>query len=136
MKNNYSCHAPYLRNHTLSDHNFWYTYLKWWYDDISKCFFIFKKFWFFRLLGRIKGQKWHKMKNNYIRHAPYLRNCTLSDHDFWCIYVKWWYLPVLYFLKMLIFQAVRGAKGQKMAQNEKYLHPWHTISEEPYIIWS
>ena len=23
--------APYLRNRTLSDHNFWYAYVKWWY---------------------------------------------------------------------------------------------------------
>ena len=28
--NNYICHAPYLRNRTSSDHNFWYTYVKWW----------------------------------------------------------------------------------------------------------
>ena len=25
------CRAPYLRNGALSDHNFWYTYVKWWY---------------------------------------------------------------------------------------------------------
>ena len=44
------CCAPYLRNHTSSDHNFWYTYIN---DDISRCLFlIFLKIWFFGLLGR------------------------------------------------------------------------------------
>ena len=31
--------APYLRNRTSSDHDFWYTCVKWWY--LQKCFFIF-----------------------------------------------------------------------------------------------
>ena len=26
--------APYLRNHTLSDHSFWYTCVKWWYLQV------------------------------------------------------------------------------------------------------
>ena len=53
------CHAAYLRNHTSSDINFWYTYVKWWYLQVL--FFIFSKFWFFWLLGgkRAKnGPKW------------------------------------------------------------------------------
>ena len=51
-------------------------------------FFIFSKFWFFRLLGGLKGKKWPKIKNNYICQAPYLRNHTLSAHNFWYTYVK------------------------------------------------
>ena len=41
-------HAPYLRNHTVSDHNFWYTCktICW-----SIFFLFFKNFWFFGLLG-------------------------------------------------------------------------------------
>ena len=34
------CCAPYLRNRTSSDHNFWCTYVKY---DISRCFSIFSK---------------------------------------------------------------------------------------------
>ena len=78
----------------LSDHNFWYTCLKWWYLQLffllhlckmmisPGVFFIFVKFWFFRLLGR------------------------------------------------------GGVKGQKMTQNEKWLHASRTISQDQYSIWS
>ena len=45
--------APYLRNHTLSDHNFWYTS----HDDISRRFFSFSFFLGGRgLLGQGKGE--------------------------------------------------------------------------------
>ena len=43
------CCAPYLRNLTSSDHNFWYTYVKWSYFQMF--FFIFLKFCFLGLLG-------------------------------------------------------------------------------------
>ena len=33
------CHTSYLRNCTSYDHNFWYTYVKWWY--LQDLFFIF-----------------------------------------------------------------------------------------------
>ena len=53
------CRAPYPRNRTPSDYNFWYTYAKWslflvhWCKMIisPRVFFIFLKFWFFGLLG-------------------------------------------------------------------------------------
>ena len=31
-----------------------------------------------------------------IRRAPYLRNCTSYDHNFWYAYVKWWCLQVIF----------------------------------------
>ena len=38
---------------------------------------------------------------------------------------------------MFIFQAVRGVKGQKIAQNEEcQLHSLHVISQEQYSLWS
>ena len=40
-------HASYIRNRTSSNHNFWYTCVKWWY--IQK-FFFFLKLCFFGLL--------------------------------------------------------------------------------------
>ena len=38
-KNNYIHHTPYLRNRTSYDHNFWYTYVKWWYLQAYFSFF-------------------------------------------------------------------------------------------------
>ena len=32
-----------------------------------------------------------------VHRAPFLRNCTSSNHNFWYIYVKWWYLQALFF---------------------------------------
>ena len=61
-----------------------------------------------------------------ICRAPYLKNHTSCDHNFWYTYVKW--------LKDRRYTCV---KGQKIAQNEKYnLHPSHTLSPEQYSIWS
>ena len=55
-----------------------------------------------------------------ICRTPYLRNRTLSNHNFWCTCIKWWYLQTFFhFLEILIFWAVRRIKGQKIAQNEK-----------------
>ena len=33
------CRAAYFRNRTLSDHNFWYTYVKWWCIQVFFSFF-------------------------------------------------------------------------------------------------
>ena len=65
-------------------------------DDVQVFFFIFSKLWFFGLLRGQKGKKWPKLKNNYIRHTPYLRNRTSSDHNFWHTYLKWWYLQIIW----------------------------------------
>ena len=55
---NCMCHffcpcAPYLRYCTSSNHNFWYTWLKWWYLQVFFHFFRNLIFWAFR---RVKGQ--------------------------------------------------------------------------------
>ena len=39
-------------------------------------------------------------------------------------------------MRNLIFQVISGLKGQKMAQNDKKVCPSHSVSQEPYIIWS
>ena len=41
------CCAPYLRKHTLCDHSFWYTCVKWWYLQ----FFVFFSFFFKLFFG-------------------------------------------------------------------------------------
>ena len=64
--------------------------------------------------------------------APYLRNHTSSNHNFWCTCVKWWYLQAFfYFFEILIFWAVREVKGQKIAQNDKTLCLLCFISHYP-----
>ena len=55
-------------------------------------FFIFSKFWFFRLLAGEKSKKWPKMMKNFVCYTPYVRKHTSYDCDFWCTYVKWWHL--------------------------------------------
>ena len=89
--------SPYLRNRTSSDHNFWYTCVKWWYLQIY---------------------------SNYIRHAPYLRNSIAYDHYFWYTYVKLWYLHAFFSFFQNFDWGKRsknfdGVKGQKMAQSDK-----------------
>ena len=66
-------HAPYFRNHSSWDHNFW-----------SMCkmmislgrFSIFSKFWFFGLFVGQKMTKWPKMKrfclSHFILREPYI----------------------------------------------------------------
>ena len=51
-------------------------------------FFIFSKFWFFRLLGMSEVEKWPKITKNSFCHALYLRNHTSYHLHVWCICVK------------------------------------------------
>ena len=58
------------------------------------------------------------MKNNYICHAPYLRNSITYYHDFWYTVVKGWYLQTfIYLFLILIFQVVREVKGQNCSSS-------------------
>ena len=79
---------------------------------------------------------------NYICHAPYLRNSIGYDRDFWYTCVKWWYLEGFFsfFFHFFIFWAVRGVKGQKIAQKMKsnnYIrHLPYLRKSLAYDIWS
>ena len=45
--------------------------------------------------------------------------------------------PGFFFIfDIFIFQAVKGVKGQKIAQDDKKLCLLHFMSQEPYILWS
>ena len=112
------CQTHYLKNHTSYDSDLWYIRVKW---IISPgVFFIFSKFWFFRLLGRSKGKKWPKMTRNYVNHTPYLRKHIIVD--FWYTSVKWWHLQCFFNLfKILIFWVVKGLRVPKMTRNYKKL---------------
>ena len=55
-----------------------------------------------------------------IHCAPYLRNRTLSNHKLWYTCVNDDISTLFFkFFEILIFWAVRGVKGEKIAQNEK-----------------
>ena len=84
-------------------------------------FSFFQNFDFLGCYGSKRAKNGPKWKNNYIRHAPYLRNRTSSEYNLWYTHVKCWYLQVFFFIffKILVFWAVRGVKWQKIAQNEK-----------------
>ena len=47
-KNNYIGHTPYLRNSMAFNHNFWYTFVKWYLQVI---FYFFTFFWSFHFSG-------------------------------------------------------------------------------------
>ena len=95
--NNYICHAPYLRNSIAYDHEFWYTCVKWWYLVL---FFDFFDIFIFLAVRGVKGQKIAQKNNNYIHHAPSVRNSVAYDHDLWYISVKWWYIQVLFSISL------------------------------------
>ena len=129
-----SCHAPNLRNCTSSEHNFLYTYVKWWYLQVS--FSFFQDFDFFGLLGIEKGKRWSKMAKHSVHCTPYLRNHT-SWQSFVVQMCKMVISPgVFFYVEILIFQVVKGLIGQKMAQNVENFYLLHFIFQEPYIIWS
>ena len=53
--------------------------------------------------------------------APYLGNHTSYDSHLWCKCVKWWYLQVFLSILKFWFSGLSGLKGQKIAQNDKFL---------------
>ena len=68
-----------------------------------------------------KDKKWSKIKNNYIRHAPYLRNRTLSESDlnFWYTSLKWGYLQaIILFFQNFEFLDCCWWKGKKWPQKK------------------
>ena len=57
-------------------------------------FFIFSKFWFFRVLGELKGKNSPKWEITIASVTDHISGTIhhLSDHNFWYTYAKWWYL--------------------------------------------
>ena len=79
-------------------------------------FFIFSKFWFFWMLGGLKGKKQSKMTKHSV-------SCSISQEP----YIIWFScmvqickmiisLGAFFNFQILIFWVVRGLKGQKMTQ--------------------
>ena len=120
-------HTPYLRNRTSSNRKFWYTCVKWWYLQEFFFSFFFEVFFGGGAVSPLTPQyatfSIHSSFHPSVRHTPCLRNRTSSNCKFWYTCVKWWYLQEFFFLfffwSFFFFWAVRGVKGQKIAQNQK-----------------
>ena len=106
------CCTPYLKNCISSGHNFWYTYVKWWY--FQAFFSFFQNFDFLGCWG-VKGQKIVQYDkelclSHSVSQEPYIIYC-----DFWYMCVKWWYTQqIVSFFKILILGFFRGVEGQKI----------------------
>ena len=131
MKNNYICHAPYLRTTIAYDHGFWYTIVKWYLQVFFSFFWNFDFWGCLGVKGQKNGPKWKSIIS--IRHhisGPVwhcswflVHYCKMISPGTSFIFSKFWFLGLL-----------RG-KGQKTVQNDKKFCPLHSISEEPCIIW-
>ena len=129
----YICCAPYLRNCTSCDHNSWYTWVRWWYLQVF--FFIYLKFWFFRLLevgggGGVKGQK-IAQNEIYKLHISHIISQEY-DQDFWYTFVKQWYLQA--FCQNVDFLGHR-VKWQKIVQSDQNFCLLCSVFKEPCIMW-
>ena len=110
--NNYTCHAPYVRNCIAYDHDFWYTCVKWWY---SRPFFHFFEIFVFQAVRGVKGKNGPRWQKNYVWCTSYLRNDILY-------YCYLWYTCVkddisryfFHFFKILILWVVRGGGGEEV----------------------
>ena len=108
------CCTLYFRNHISYDLHLWYTCM---YKMIISpgIFFISIKILISKIIrGEVKGQKINpKWQIFFVCLAPYFRNRTWSDCDFWWACVKWWCLQQIFsFFKILIIGVFRGIKGK------------------------
>ena len=119
-------------------------YNVWWRFLVHLCKMIISPYFFFhvfkilifRAFREVKGQK--KVQNN----IKFCSSCSISQESYiiwlsFMLHMCKMISPVVFFnFKILIFQVIRGLKGQKMVQNDKNLCLSHLIFQEPYIIWS
>ena len=99
------CREPYLKNHTSSDHNFYYTRVKWWYLHIFLSFFQDLMFWV------VSGVKEQKMTQNDPKWQK-ISSVALHMVHMCKMIISWGY--VFHFFKILIFWVVSGVKWQKI----------------------
>ena len=88
MRKNSVSRAPYLRNHTSYDFDFWYACVKWY---LQECFSCFQNFDFLHLWGgkRVKNSpKWQKILLRLIAQEPYV--IWLSFVEYKCKMILSW----------------------------------------------
>ena len=132
MTKNSVCFASYLRDHTSYDLHLWYIsvkgYLQFWG-------FFFLQILIFGVNIWATGEKMAQNDNKlYLSHS-------ISQEA----YIMWpWFLvcrckimtsPLSFFLNF-DFLGCYGAKWQKTTQNGQKICLSHSISQEPYLIWS
>ena len=102
-------------------------------------FFHFSEVLIFSVTGRVKKQKMAQNNKKVVCHILYLTKHKSYDHDFWHTCVNWWHLQYFfYFFRILIFQVVRGVKGQKMVQNDKKFYlaqSWLMLTTVLILLW-
>ena len=90
------CHTSYLRSHTSSDHNFWFTCVKLSY--LQAFLLLFSSIFIFCSVSWVKVQKsspkWKIKITSVLCHIS--RTILAYDHDFWYTCVKWWYLQAFF----------------------------------------
>ena len=120
MRKGYVCCSPYLKNHTSYYCHLQWKCVKWW----VQVFFSILKLCF---SGGWKIKKWPKMTKSSICGTLYFRNHISND-----LHLLYTYM---YERLILIFRIISGVKGQKMARNDKKFCLYHSVPQEPYIIW-
>ena len=89
MKNNYICHARYLKNSIAYNHEFWYNCVKWWYIQV---FYLFFEIFIFQAVRWVKGQK-TAQNEKYKLHVS--RIISQEQYSIWS-----WFL--VYLCKIMI----------------------------------
>ena len=103
---------PYIKNSVAYDHDFWYTFVKW-YLQVSSFF------GHFQFLGYCRGKRAKKTQNdNKFCLTLYLRNCILGtvSHMVRVLHLcKMMIYPAIFFhyFKILIFQVFQVNANRK-----------------------
>ena len=99
----------------------------------SYFFHFFSKFWFSGGCKRAKNvPKWERVLSVML-HISRIKHHMIFIYDahVWNDNTS---MSFFHFFKILIFRAVKGVKGQKIARNHKTLCMSCLIFQEPYII--
>ena len=104
--------------------------------NISRSSFHFFKILIFQVVSGVKGQKMVQNDKKLcllcsISLKPYIVWLTFMVHI--CKRISLGF--VFIFFRILMFQAVKGVKGQKMVQHDKKFGLLCYISQEPYMVW-
>ena len=99
---------------------------------ISPGFFFFHfNILIFQVVSGVKGKKMAQKDKKFSLLHSISQELYIIWLSFWVHIFKMVISPCI-----LIFEVVRGLKGQKMAQNDQKFYLLHSIPQELYIVWS